>query len=191
MGASMGIFARLILLVSLTSFTACGLSEMKDNAKKASDNSRRAAEAAEQSREEIANSRLLGRAGAASEARRQALESLMSAESFEMKTVEASKLLKAFEFQMWTSQKYDTPEYLDVLYKEGLDEFFRTMVEINAGESLEGSELHPFDPTSSQSRYLSVYAIAASLHKVHTYAEHMVTMGMEELQPISMIDLFE
>ncbi|MEO0336341.1 MAG: hypothetical protein AAF202_08095 [Pseudomonadota bacterium] len=179
-------FRSLVGICLFLSLTGCGgLKDMQDNAKAASDNSGKAADAAEESREEIANARILGRAGEASQARREAVASLMSAQSFEHKATEASKYVKAFEYQMFTGQRYDTESTYEIMLKDTMEEFFRSLVELNGDQSIVEYDFSPFSPfADTRSQELNVYAVAAALHKVHHYRE---SVGKEP--PASLFDV--
>ncbi len=183
---------RLICLLMLSlSMGACGaISDMKKNAKSASKNSDRAADAAEASREEIANSRLLSRSASASKSRRDALAALIAAQSFELKVTEAAKFLKAFEYQLVTWQRYDTPEYYQELLTEGFNEFFRSLKEVN-NDTLISSDVPSPISVSSDNRQtaLSVYAIAAALHESHIYSKASTAGKSPGNNPQSILNL--
>ncbi len=165
----------LSLILMLVLSISCGkLDDMGNNAEAAKDNSGRAADAAGESREEIAYSRLMGRSGATSAARRESLKTMMEMKSFEMKVTEASKYLKGFEYQLWTGQRYDTNQYLNVLKTDAINEFFRSTVEVFDDTSIVGAELNPIRISSGQKdKDLNVMALAVALHQVHSVQEQI------------------
>ena len=169
----------LLLCLSMNYIGCSKLKDMQENAKAASDNSGDAAEAASESREEIAYGRIMGRSGESSKARRDALSSLMDMKSFEMKATEASKYLKSFEFQLWTGQRYDTSKYLNALKKDALEEFFRSLVEINGDNDVATTD---FNPVKKKDLQLNVLAISVALHSVHTVQEHITTDHKKTLE---------
>jgi hypothetical protein len=165
------------LLITLAGTTSCSkLDDMGKNAKAASDNSGKAATAASDSREEIAHSRMMQRSGGSSQSRREALAALKEMDSFEMKVTEASKFVKAFEYQLWTGQKYDTEEYLLQLYDDAMKEFFRSLVEVNGAQSILDTDTNPFRAfnKSKKDRDLNVFALAVSMHGIHNVQEHVI-----------------
>ncbi len=172
-----------LILVLATGLTSCSkLKDMSDNAEAAKDNSGRAADAAQESREEIANGRLLTRSGGASLARREALEALKKWESFEMKVTEGSKFVKALEFQTWTGQKYDDESYLESLRVDGVREFFRATYELNGGEETTLEDLSPFQlKEKNKAQNLSVLALAVAMHGIHNYQEHVSSKDDEAI----------
>jgi CRISPR/Cas system CSM-associated protein Csm2 small subunit len=164
--------ASTLMLLSLAfTFASC---EMMDNAKTAAENSGKAAKnsgiaakAAGDSREEIANSRLMARSGAASASRREALEGIIAMDSMSMKITEASKYVKAFEFQLWTGQRYDTQAYKERMYEDAMSELFRSVEELY-GKQIAGAELSPFKALNgAKNKNMNVYALAVSMHGVH------------------------
>ncbi len=156
--------SALILMSLALTLPSC---EMADNAAKASENSGKAAKAASDSREEIANSRLMARSGAASASRREALEGIMAMDSISMKITEASKYVKSFEFQLWTGQRYDTQAYKESMYEDAMSELFRSVEELY-GKPIAGQELSPFKAFSgAKNNNMNVYALAVSMHGVH------------------------
>jgi hypothetical protein len=160
--------STLMLLSFAFTFASC---EMMDNAKSASVNSGKAAKAASDSREEIANSRLMARSGAASASRREALEGIMAMDTISMKITEASKYVKAFEFQLWTGQRYDTQSLKERMYEDAMSELFRSVEELY-GKPISGAELSPFKALSgAKSKNMNVYALAVSMHGIHHVQE--------------------
>ena len=161
----------------MAGFTSCSkIEEMGKNAKDASDNSGKAATAASESRLEIAHSRMMQRSGGSSTSRREALASLKEMESFEMKVTEASKFVKAFEYQLWTGQMYDTEEYLLQLYDDAMKEFFRSLIEVNDAKSILETDTNPFRAfnESKKDRDLNVFAIAVSMHGIHNVQKYVI-----------------
>lgn len=163
----------LLLIIALT--FGCGkLEEMGNNAEAAKDNSGRAADAAGESREEIAYSRLMGRSGATSAARRKAFTTMLDMESFEMKVTEAAKYLKGFEFQLWTGQRYDSSKYLNALKTDAVNEFFRSTTEAFDDTSIVGEEINPIRISSGKKdRDLNVMALSVAMHQVHSVQKHI------------------
>lgn len=155
----------LLMVISLAfTLTSC---DMADNAEKASENSGKAAKAAGDSREEIANSRLMSRSAGASASRRKALDGVMKMSSISMKVTEASKYVKAFEFQLWTGQRYDTKALRDRMYEDAMSELFRSIEELY-GKPIAGESLSPFKAKrKAKNRNMNVYALAVSMHGVH------------------------
>ncbi len=163
----------LLLMITLT-FSCGKLEEMGKNAEAAKDNSGRAADAAGESREEIAYSRLMGRSGATSAARRKDFTTMLEMESFEMKVTEAAKYLKGFEFQLWTGQRYDSNKYLNALKTDAVNEIFRSTVEAFGDTSIVGQEINPIRVSSGKKdRDLNVMALSVALHQVHAVQKHI------------------
>lgn len=188
-----------VMIVALSGFVSCSkLDEMGENAEAAKDNSGKAAEAAGQSREEIANSRMMQRSGGSSTSRREALKAIQDMKSFEMKVTEASKFVKAFEYQLWTGQKYDTEEYLLALYDDAMREFFRGVIEVNGGEPITKTELNPFrsgltgKSQKLKDRDMNVYALAVAMHGIHNVQRHVTVPREVKLKTeISIYDLIK
>ena len=151
-----------ILLLATTIISCSKIQGMSDNAEEASENSGKAAEAASESREEIAYSRLMARAGATSTARRDALSAMEDMETFHTKATEASKYVKAFEFQLWTGQRYDSSKYLLALYEDAMREFFRSLYEVNDDISITQTKNSIFNMNNKHE--LNVAAIAIAMH---------------------------
>ncbi len=181
----------LILSFSFT-FTSCGsVKDMKKNAEEASKNSGDAAKAAQESREEIANSRMMSRIAAASKSRREALNAMMSAKTFEKKAVESAKYFKSFEFQVWTGQKYDTQEYLEALYSSSIKEFFRDLVEAYDGKMLSVKTPSPFK-LLDRTRHLNALAMASTLHSTSEVQDLVTVKRLEGVESsTSMYDLIK
>lgn len=168
-------------------FSSC---EIADNAKKATKNSGAAAKAAGDSREEIAQSRLLGRSGGSSASRREAIKSLMEMNTFPMKVTEASKYVKAFEFQLWTGQKYETQAYKDRLYEDAMSELFRSIEELY-GKPIAGQKLSPFKALpKAKNRNLNIYALAVAMHGTHQYQE-VETRNKKNIEKESIYDVLK
>lgn len=184
----------LIITLALT-FTSCGkVEDMKKNAEEASKNSGDAAQAAQQSREEIAYSRMMSRAAAASKSRRTAFEAMMSADTFEKKVVESAKYFKSFEFQVWTAQRYDTQEYLQALYTSSVKEFFRDLVEAYDGDLISRTEPNPFKlhKLTGKNKHLNVLALASTMHIASEVQELVTVKNLEEVnETTSMYDLIK
>ncbi len=180
-----------LVLVLVSGLISCSkLKDVSDNAKKATENSGRAADAAQASREEIANGRLMSRSGSASTSRREALKALKEWDSFEMKVTEGSKFVKALEFQTWTGQKYDDPEYLESLRVDGLREFFRATYELNNEREITIDQLSPIQIWGKQKKRTSnVLALAIAMHGIHNYQEHVSSEKSKELD--TAISLYE
>jgi hypothetical protein len=161
------LLSYLVLLTML--FSSCSkLEGMSKNATKASENSGKAAKAASESREEIANGRIMSRAGAARTARRDSLENMKKLKTVEGKVVEAATYYKAFEYQLWTGQRYDTDEYLESLMEDAMNELYRNLSELNKGKSILDT-----NPTAFRilpwrlKRDSNLLAMALGLHKLH------------------------
>ncbi|MBD66652.1 MAG: hypothetical protein CME62_15695 [Halobacteriovoraceae bacterium] len=182
-----------LMLVSTFYFASCSkIEDMSDNAVKASENSGRAADAAQESREEIAVGRMMSRSASASDSRRKALKAIPEQISFENKVTEASKYVKAFEFQVWTGQRYDSLAFLKQLYEDAMNEFFRGLVELNSGNELAQTGQSPFRLRSgSKNRDLNIFAVAVALHGEHILQEHVIAAKEEKSELISMYDLLK
>lgn len=165
--------SMLVVGMTLGSLVSCSkLDDTAKNAKMATENSGRAADAASDSREEIANGRMMTRSGSTSESRREALDGIMTNEALAMKITEASKYVKAFEFQLWTGQRYDTVEYLDQLHEDAMEEFFRSLYELNGDKSIAMSKLSPFKLMGKGKKHsLNIYAISLAMHGIHNVQE--------------------
>ena len=185
-------YARILLLSLAMVLTSCGsVKDMKKNSEDAAKNSGSAAQSAEESREEIANSRMMGRASSASTSRRNALEAMIEAETVHKKVVEAAKYFKAFEFQVWTAQKYDSPEYLQALYTSAVKEFFRDLSEAYEGKKLSKISPSPFAIRKSN-RQKNVLALALTLHSVSEIQEHVSVNRIDGMdRATSMYDLIK
>ncbi|MEX0798366.1 MAG: hypothetical protein WD025_02930 [Bacteriovoracaceae bacterium] len=160
-------FAFLLVLSFL--FASCDkLNDMSDNAVKASENSGRAADAASESRDEIAQGRIMSRAGAAKEARGKALERMKAAKSLEGKVIEATTYYKAFEYLLWTGQRYDSKEYLYELMEDAFNELYRTLRELNDEKSLADTGPTAFRILAKRKdRDRNILALSLAMHKVH------------------------
>lgn len=171
-------------LVLILTVSSCGkLDKMSENATAASENSGRAADAASESREEIAYSRMMGRSGATSAQRREALEGVLSMKTFEMKVTEAAKYLAAFEYQLWTAQKYDSGKYLDALKTDAVNEFFRSLSELYADASIVDAEITPLRMNETQRDLdMNILSMAVALHKVHNVQELVTKDQRGQLQ---------
>lgn len=157
------------LFLSAFAFTSCSkLEDMSKNATKASENSGKAAEAASESREEIANGRVMTRAGAAKDARAKALERMKERKSIEGKVVEAATYFKAFEYQLWTGQRYDNQEYLDSLIEDAMNEIYRNLKELNNDKRISKTNPTAFriNPWRKK-RDANLLAFSLGMHKVH------------------------
>lgn len=174
-----------MLALGLTLGTLASCSKLDDTAKnaekatinsgRAADSSTRAAKAAEESREEIANARLMQRSGSASESRKEYLDEMMQMETLPMKVTNASKYVKAFEFQLWTGQKYDNKRYLDLLYEDAMEEFFRSLYELNGDKSLAKSNLSAFKLMGKgKEQSLDIYALSLAMHGIHNVQDSIV-----------------
>lgn len=157
------------LLAFTVLFSSCSkLDDMGKNATKASENSGKAAQAASESREEIANGRIITRAGGAKDARGKAFERMQDRYTLQGKVVEAATYMKAFEFQLWTGQRYDNNDYLVSLLEDAVNELYRNVMELN-----DGKELTKTNPTSfrlsgkNKDRDMNIIALSLALHKVH------------------------
>lgn len=181
-----------VMIMAMSGFVSCSkLDEMGKNAEEAKDNSGSAAKSAGESREEIANSRMLQRSGGSSTSRREALDALMSWKSFDMKVTEASKFVKGLEFQTWTGQKYDTEEYLHALYDDAIKEFFRAVKEVNGDAEIHETMQSPFRIGEElKDRDLNVYAMAVAMHGVHNVQKY-VTAPREKREEVSIYDLIK
>jgi hypothetical protein len=146
-------------------FTSC---EMMENAKQASKNSGKAADAASDSVGILKRSVVMTRAGAAKEARAKAIERLEAAKSVEGKVVEAATFFKAFEYQLWLGKHFDDDEYLQSLYEDAMNEIYRQLKEINGDKKI--SETNPtafrINPWRKK-RDANLLALSLGLHKVH------------------------
>lgn len=172
--------ATALLLLSLgATLPSCSkLDKMDKNATAAAENSGKAAKAASESREEIAYSRLMGRSGAASASRREAFEAILSLTEYEAIQIEASKYMKAFEYQLWTAQKYDTAAYRENMKVDSLKELFGSTSEV-FNKNISKVKLDPFALNSKkQQRSLRIYALGAQLDGVHRVQE--VVNGADE-----------
>lgn len=174
-----------ILATGLTLMSLASCSKLDDtakNAKMATANSGRAADAAGASREEIANSRMMQRSGNTSASRRESLDAIMKMKTLPMKITNASKYVKAFEFQLWTGQKYDTQEYLDQLHEDAMEEFFRSLYELNGDKSIANSKLSPFKLLGKgKARSNNIYAISLAMHGVHNVQEKVTQDKRKQL----------
>lgn len=181
---SFKIILSIFLSISLSSCSK--LDEMGENAEGAKENSGRAAIAAEESREEIANGRMISRTSGASASRRKALKSLGEMESFSAKVTEASKFVQAFEFQYWTGQRYDTEDYLEALYTDAMREFFRSLMELNGDESIAKTNPSIFSFWKSvREKNMNISAIAVAMHKMSN-VQTLVTVPRIDSQPKSL-----
>ena len=169
-----------LILILASGLSSCGIS---DNAKKAKD-------AAEQSRLEIANGRMMTRSGASSVARREAIKGLKQWDSFEMKVTEGSKFVKALEFQTWSGQLYDDVEYLETLRVDGIREFFRAVYELNDGKPVVAADLSPVRITERE-RANNVLALAIAMHGVHNYQKHITASRKNEQAAVSLYELLK
>lgn len=153
----------------------------------------RAAQAATESREEIANGRLLTRSGNTSKSRRDALQSMFKQESFDNKVTEASKFFKAFEFQLLTGQRYDTEALKDRLYDDAINEFFRALSEANGGDSFLYSNPTPFKIPRFRKKYanydLNILALSVSMHGVHNFQDAFAIKN--KVSDISVYDILK
>ena len=157
-----------LMLIALT-FTSCSkLEDMSKNATEASENSGRAADAATESREEIANGRIISRAGGAKAARGYAFDRMITRYTLEGKVVEAAAYMKAFEYQLWTGQRYDKDEYLQELVLDAVNEIYRNINELNAGQDLNETGPTVFRISEGKKdRDMNIIAMALAMHKVH------------------------
>ena len=174
-----------LLVIGLTFGQLMSCSKLDDtakNAKQATVNSGVAADAASQSREEIANGRVMTRSGSSSASRREALEQIPKVKSLAQKITEASKYVKAFEFQLWTGQRYDTDEYKLRLYEDAMEEFFRAIYELADDKSVahmvEKGKINPFKIIGS-GKSKDIMAVAIAMHGVHNVQE-LVTVPRED-----------
>lgn len=174
-----------ILFLSLLGLISC------DSIESAKENAEKAATAAQESREEIANSRLLGRASGASHSRREALRALREETAFEQKVTEAVKFVVAFEFQVWTAQKYDTLAYKDIMLKSGIEEFFRSLTAIFGGNTnyISQEEISPASIFSKEDAK-NFLAISAALHKKNPFSDLMEDRH-DDHTSMSLLDIFE
>lgn len=188
----------LALFVSLMmGASSCSMTEnaekASENSGRAADNSGRAADEASASREEIANGRIAQRTSNSSSSRRDAFNSMLEMKSFEMKLTEASKYVKAFEYQYWSGQRYDTAEYLDRLYHDAMKEFFRSVTEAYGDASIIGEDISALSLNESQKdKNLNVLALAVAMHGLSNMQE-LVTIpkiGQED-KAVSMYELMK
>ncbi len=186
---------KITLNILLFSFIcSCGkIKEMNKNAEAAKDNSGLAAHAAQESREEIANSRMISRASGASDSRRKALNSISKMTSFSAKVVEANKFVQGFEFQYWTGQRYDTLKYLHTLYTDAMREFFASLAELNNDHPITNSNLNvlSFWPNTRE-KNKNIAALAVAMHKASN-VQTLVTVPREDSQskPLSIYELIK
>lgn len=166
------------LLVTLGSFTSCSkLEEMGKNAENAGI-------AAGESREEIANGRLMTRSGNTSKSREEALERLLKTQAFEGKEKHAAKYMYGFEFQFWTGQKYDNAQRMDLMKKAAVEELFKDLATINK-KPLHKNEHSPLRTPGlgfgkkKINREMSLYAMAVASHVIHDYQKHFVVPKLE------------
>lgn len=174
----------LLLSISVAS-TSC---KMMENAETAAKNSGNAAKAAGDSREEIANSRLLGRSGGSSASRREAFNALKELNTFEAMRIEASKYMKAFEFQLWTGQRYDDQAKKNQFIYNSVVELFGSITELT-GKKVSVAKLSPFKLTGS-TKSLRVYALATQLDQLHDYQVHATEQGINS-ESMSMYDILK
>ncbi len=185
----------LALFVSLMlGASSCSIKEnaakATENSGRAADNSARAADAAAASREEIANGRIAQRTSNASNSRRDAFNSMLEMKSFEMKLTEASKYVKAFEYQYWSGQRYDTPEYLDRLYHDAMKEFFRSVTEAYGDKSIVGEKISALSLDEIQKdKNLNILALAVSMHGLSNMQE-LVTIPKIKQEDIA-VSMYE
>ncbi len=182
------------LVFCLVFLTSCEnpVSNMKETAEQAADNSGRAADAATESREEIANGRLMSRMSGSSESRENHFEKMQESESFDAKALAAGKWMKALEFMHWTGQKYDTQEVLEAMYDEAFTEFFRKLPELINGKSLARNPQSPFYILGgAKDRAYNVYAMAVTLHKKASNLEFTTWKRVEGFEPKSFYDVMK
>lgn len=175
----------LFSLFVLTATTGC------DSIESAKENAEKAATAAQESREEIANGRLQQRKGATSESRSRSFKDMREEDAFEHKVTGAVKFVVAFEFQVWTGQKYDTHSYKETLIESGFEEFFRSLTGAFGGNTnyIVETEISPAS-LIRQGEAKSFLAIAAALHKTNDYSDLMEEWRKDHTS-MSMLDLLE
>tara|TARA_B100001971_G_scaffold37960_1_gene32984 strand:- start:28797 stop:29918 length:1122 start_codon:yes stop_codon:yes gene_type:complete len=158
-----------LMMTLAFTFTSCSkLDGMSENATKASENSGRAADAATDSVGILKRSVIVTRPGAAKEARARAMERLKEAVSIEGKVVEAATYFKAFEYQLWLGNHFDTDEYLQTLYEDAMNEIYRNMKELNKDKKISQTNPTAFriNPWRKK-RDANLLALSLGLHKVH------------------------
>ena len=126
------------------------------------------------------------RQGSALSLRDSILKDLNKAKTIQRKISLAGKYYMAFEFQLWKDYGKDGDAARQSLFLQGAQEFFR--------------EIHDFlpdgissqwtvDPTASDNRSLSLFALAVAMHNLNPNQERY---GMEAgFKPVSMLDLLE
>lgn len=198
------LFTSTALMISLGVFTSCSkLEEMGENAENAGI-------AAGESREEIANGRLMTRSGNTSESRERSLERLLEADVFEGKEKYAAKYMYAQEMQFWTGQKYDSAAMYDRMKANAVKELFKDInyiykkplhKEDKHGDvkhtPLRGcavAELIKIDFTrckKKRNREMSIYALAVASHLIHDYQENFMVAKGGLPETTSMYDLIK
>lgn len=161
------LLSNLMLIAML--FTSCSkLDDMGKNATKASDNSGKAADAATNSVGILKRSVIVTRPGAAKEARAKALERMQAAVSVEGKVVEAATYFKAFEYQLWLGQHFDSDDYLETLYEDAMNETYRIMKELNKDKKISKTNPTAFRISGKKKkRDANLLAFSLGIHKVH------------------------
>lgn len=114
------------------------------------------------------------------------LEKTTSSEAkmvIEAKAVPAATFCMAFEFQLWKDNLNDTPEYLDLLFGDAMEEFLNDMKRYMQDPN------DPLDPTSSNAQMQNLMAIAATIDRTNTNAKVLAKKRHED--PTSIWSLME
>jgi len=174
-------FLAQLLICSVILSSCSKLDDMGKNASKASENSGKAATAASESRDEIAHGRIITRAGGAKDARGKAFDRMRSRYTLQGKVVEAATYMKAFEYQLWTGQRYDEDTYLVSLLEDAVNELYRNISELNEGKSIDDTNPTSFRVSAkNKDRDMNIVAMSLALHKVHGLQITVEPIELEE-----------
>lgn len=165
------------------------VNSMKDTAEEAADNSGLAADAASESREEIATGRIITRMSASSESRDRNFNQMLQSHSFEAKVLSAGKWMKALEYQHWTGQRYDDETILKAMYDEAISEFFYRLTELNGGESIAKNQIDAFGVLTGSRMNPNIAAMAVALHKKASTNEFTNMQRIDGHEPKSFYDI--
>ncbi|MCB9091298.1 MAG: hypothetical protein H6621_10340 [Halobacteriovoraceae bacterium] len=164
-----------------------------DSAEESAVNSGRAAEAAEQSREEIAEARMMSRKGESSMSRDEYFSRLKSDEettTFAHKVAMAAKYYKAFEFQVWTGQRYDTIEYREKLFKDAINEYFRKIQDLTEGKNLADYNASPLG-LGDKNNANAIMALAVAMHEKNGLQDYVLANTQKDVEILSFYKLME
>ncbi|MEK6704585.1 MAG: hypothetical protein AABZ06_02245 [Bdellovibrionota bacterium] len=145
------------------------------------ENTERLAEDTRKTREMISFGTDAARQKETADMRKKALKTLAESKSQEAKIAAAAEYHYSLEFQFWGKVKDDTPERLQQLYTESIEQYFRDMSEFLNGDPDELST----SARSKDNAQMSLYALAVTMHKVNSLAVPHARDG----KMISMLDL--